>query len=123
MKNTHRYPVWLSLLTIPTLATALQLPRQSGITWEPCQTIGNTTTNLTCATLPVPRDYLDLKNDATIDLKLVRAGATKSPCKGTVLFNPGGPGFAGRNNLDDLGDILTRYERPVYLPSYPTDTV
>lgn len=76
--------------------------------------IGNTATNLTCATLPVPRDYLDPEDDATINLNLARAKAPKSPCKGTVLFNPGGPGFAGRNSLHDVGDTLARYASTIH---------
>lgn len=123
MKTRQSCSLWLSLLTISAFAAAFDLPRQNSITWKPCQTIGNTTTTLTCATLPVPLDYLDLKDDSTLDLKLVRAKAIKSPCKGTVLFNPGGPGFAGRNSLNDLGDILTRYECSVNLLSYAIDTL
>ena len=89
-------------------AAAPHAPRQSSLHWEPCETIGNTTTELTCATLSVPRDYSDPEADETIDLKLARSQATKTPFMGTILFNPGGPGDAGRNALHTFQGTLPK---------------
>ncbi|RFN46292.1 hydrolase or acyltransferase (alpha/beta hydrolase superfamily) [Fusarium flagelliforme] len=48
-----------------------------------------------CATLEVPLDYMNSSDVRTIKLDLIRAKATKKPFKGSVLFNPGGPGGSG----------------------------
>jgi hypothetical protein len=45
-----------------------------------------------CATFSVPLDYTKPNSTKTLDLSLVRFDAVKKPVKGSVLFNPGGPG-------------------------------
>lgn len=65
------------------------------IKWYSCQQNG--TVPLTCGTLTVPLDYSDPTSNKTLDLALVRVDATKKPKKGSVLFNPGGPGAGGRD--------------------------
>lgn len=51
-----------------------------------------------CATLPVPLDYTD-RSLGTLNLSLIRVNATREPVLGSVLFNPGGPGGTGVENL------------------------
>ena len=51
-----------------------------------------------CASLPVPLDYTD-SGSGTLDLALIRVNATKEPVLGSVLWNPGGPGGTGVENL------------------------
>ena len=65
------------------------------INWFPCTQNG--TLPLTCGTLVVPLDYLDTTSNATLELELVKVNATKQPKKGSILFNPGGPGESGRD--------------------------
>ena len=50
---------------------------------------------LFCATLSVPLDYGNEKDDRTVDLQLIKIKANKEPFKGSVLTNPGGPGGSG----------------------------
>ena len=51
-----------------------------------------------CASLPVPLDYTDPES-GTLDLALMKVNATKDPVLGSVLWNPGGPGGTGFENL------------------------
>jgi hypothetical protein len=50
---------------------------------------------LNCASFEVPLDYTDPQSNKTVDLTLVKVDAVKQPAKGSVLFNPGGPGGSG----------------------------
>ncbi|KAJ4257354.1 hypothetical protein NW762_008472 [Fusarium torreyae] len=43
----------------------------------------------------VPLDYTNKRSPKTLKLDLIKAKATRKPFKGSVLFNPGGPGFSG----------------------------
>lgn len=51
-----------------------------------------------CAALPVPLDYTE-PDLGLLNLALIRVPATKEPVLGTVLYNPGGPGGTGVENL------------------------
>ncbi|KAM0362062.1 hypothetical protein ACHAO7_010800 [Fusarium culmorum] len=68
--------------------------------WSTCNfDFGSKTANETqkgfdCARLEVPLDYTNSGNTKTFHLDLMRLNATKKPHKGSVLFNPGGPGFS-----------------------------
>ncbi|KAK6715413.1 hypothetical protein SNK04_006352 [Fusarium graminearum] len=63
-----------------------------------------------CATIEVPLDYTNPSSDKTVELQLLRYNATKEPFKGSVFWNPGGPGISGLETLAYLGqdfrDIL-----------------
>ena len=85
----------LPLLLALRPAAALCASVNNTINWFPCTQNG--TLPLTCGTLVVPLDYLDTTSNATLELQLVRVNATKQPKKGSILFNPGGPGDSGRN--------------------------
>ncbi|KAL9561265.1 hypothetical protein ACKAV7_014620 [Fusarium commune] len=54
---------------------------------------------LDCAKLDVPLDYTSLSTGATIPLQLIKIKATKKPFKGSVLYNPGGPGGSGVESI------------------------
>lgn len=51
-----------------------------------------------CATLEVPLDYTN-PDSKPLDLQLVRISASKEPVKGSIIFNPGGPGVSGVSEL------------------------
>ena len=68
------------------------------IEWFPC-TLGTEATLSTCGTLAVPLDYTEQDSGKLLNLSLVKVNATKEPFKGSVLFNPGGPGVPGRSLL------------------------
>lgn len=56
-----------------------------------------------CATIEVPLDYTNPSSDKTVELQLLRYNATKEPFKGSVFWNPGGPGISGLETLAYLG--------------------
>ncbi|RGP80529.1 hydrolase or acyltransferase alpha beta hydrolase superfamily [Fusarium longipes] len=88
--------------------------KKPSLEWSKCDLdFGNEKLNelqksFDCARLEVPLDYTNSSNDETIKLDLIRAKATKAPFKGSVLFNPGGPGGSGVEGV--LGGAST------YLP-------
>ncbi|KAF9785682.1 hypothetical protein IL306_004564 [Fusarium sp. DS 682] len=59
-----------------------------------------------CARLTVPLDYTSASNGETIKLDLIKAKATKEPYKGSVLYNPGGPGGSGVDAILRRGEAL-----------------
>ncbi|KAM0344497.1 hypothetical protein ACHAPU_007470 [Fusarium lateritium] len=61
-----------------------------------------------CARLEVPLDYTSASNGDTIKLDLIRVKATKQPFKGSVLYNPGGPGGSGVEAILRRGPDLSR---------------
>ena len=67
------------------------------IRWSSCQQNGSLP--LACGSLKVPLDYSDYASNETLDLALVKVSAVKRPKKGSILFNPGGPGLVGREML------------------------
>ena len=75
--------------------------KKPSIEWSKCDLdFGNVIFNklqstFDCATLEVPLDYTNSSDGRTVKLDLIRAKATKKPFKGSVLFNPGGPGVSG----------------------------
>ena len=84
--------VFLFASTISLYGSVSALQNRT-ISWTPCPQ--NSTEPVSCATLTVPRAYSDLASNATIDLSLVKISAVKKPFKGSILFNPGGPGDDG----------------------------
>ena len=74
------------------------------LTWGTCTDPVATDKVLECATLPVPLDY-DHSDGKTIDLALVRLPATDKRV-GAVLFNPGGPGGSGFEQIAASGSAI-----------------
>ena len=114
-------PLLQSLLLLPLVAALPQQrdadPSKSDIQWRACPEVkelidasnGVEGAPFDCATLQVPLDYAEEKGEK-LDLSLFRVNATKQPILGTVLFNPGGPGGTGGENLpiqgSDIVEIL-----------------
>ncbi|KAL5432736.1 hypothetical protein PMIN06_011914 [Paraphaeosphaeria minitans] len=108
---------WSATLIISSsLASALphgtNKSSESTLEWAPCKLdFPKTTTDkiagpIDCATLQVPLDYTDLaSNNNNLQLQLSRHAATKEPFKGTIIFNPGGPGGSGVEEVDTTGHI------------------
>jgi pimeloyl-ACP methyl ester carboxylesterase len=71
--------------------------------WKPCSTDPKDT--LLCATLQVPLDY---ESQRTIGVALIKYPAPKQPAKGSVLFNPGGPGTSGVWIIQQAGNYLSK---------------
>ncbi|KAF6816416.1 hypothetical protein CSOJ01_03039 [Colletotrichum sojae] len=76
----------------------------SSITWSECDLDVGDSVNAAidarpekpeCAKLSVPLDYTNLSSGETIKLQLVKISANKEPHKGSILYNPGGPGGSG----------------------------
>ncbi|KAJ4263786.1 hypothetical protein NW762_005819 [Fusarium torreyae] len=92
-------------MTVPECAVSSKAP---GLDWKTCH-FGFTkkmqeaiTFPADCATLEVPLDYSGLTTSKTFDLQLFRIKATKKPFKGSILFNPGGPGSPGIEGVIQL---------------------
>ncbi|KAL3590733.1 hypothetical protein FPOAC2_12935 [Fusarium poae] len=60
-----------------------------------------------CARLQVPLDYTNSSDTRTIKLDLIRFKATKAPHKGSMFFNPGGPGASAVESMLGFGPILS----------------
>lgn len=93
----------LYLLTVLAASAHVQASKggqRSPIDWTPCKSKGKLP--VTCANLTVPLDYSDKGPTNTIALSLVKVAANKEPCKGSILFNPGGPGASGTDMINSL---------------------
>ncbi|ERF70267.1 hypothetical protein EPUS_09105 [Endocarpon pusillum Z07020] len=78
-------------------ALSQSTPNRS-IEWFPC-TLDIEGTPSTCGTLAVPLDYTEQGSERLLNLSLIKVNATKEPFKGSVMFNPGGPGYPVRSIL------------------------
>lgn len=97
--------VFLALLTwlAQVYVFASSIPRAAAqdnattIDWSTkCTSLaGNSSVPLSCAEFHVPLDYTDPSSNETLALTLVRVAAVRQPVKGSILFNPGGPGGSG----------------------------
>ncbi|KAJ7687836.1 Alpha/Beta hydrolase protein [Mycena rosella] len=73
------------------------------VTWSPSSECAPGTE---CGSVIVPKDYFDA-NAGTASIAIARLKATKSPKKGTVFMNPGGPGGSGtRLATQQFADII-----------------
>lgn len=92
-----------------TLAKPLHKPfstRSTHIEWGPCDFESAGTLPIECAGLPVPLDYTAPNSSQTLTLELIRSRAVKTPSKGSILFNFGGPGYESIHSLDLLAAVL-----------------
>lgn len=82
-----------------------------GLEWAPCdldfpQSLRDMiTAPVDCAIIKVHLDYTDPKDGRMVDLQLVKVNATKGPRKGSVIFNPGGPGASGVEDVVGTGPL------------------
>lgn len=95
-----------SLTFAPLVFAAPFQSRSSGLQWGPCdaeleatKVKGGYNGTIHCAKLTVPLDYTNKSSNATINLDLVRVPVPTGKSKGTLQFNFGGPGIAGRPQL------------------------
>lgn len=95
---------------------------KSQLRWAPCHLEGlNSSASelpVDCATLPVPLDYTDSDNSDSLQLQLLRVNATKQPILGSVLFNPGGPGSSGVEDVVQSASIYSEYVYPFSFLSF-----
>jgi hypothetical protein len=97
MKPTT-YSLPLAGLSVALAAPAPQPRAASTLNWVDCPELPQNVSGIvSCANLTVPLDYQDEASDETLTLNLARIMAD-SP-KGSILVNPGGPGFGGRNSI------------------------
>ncbi|PSN59768.1 alpha/beta-hydrolase, partial [Corynespora cassiicola Philippines] len=81
------------------------------LTWAPCnldfpeELAAAVTTPIDCANLEVPLDYTSPESKETIQLQLIRVSATQEPAKGSIIFNPGGPGGSGVEEIARYGPM------------------
>ncbi|KAF4992838.1 hypothetical protein FGRMN_6890 [Fusarium graminum] len=89
-------------------------PESSSIEWSKCDldfgvdSMNEKQKAYECARLEVPLDYTSASNGDTIKLDLIKVKATKEPFKGSVLYNPGGPGGSGVEAILRRGPDLSR---------------
>lgn len=85
-----------------------------GLDWKSCdlplpEAVKNATTvPVDCATLEVPLDYTNPKSSKKLQLQLVKVNATEKPVKGSVIFNPGGPGSSGVEEVTQKGPLYVK---------------
>lgn len=74
------------------------------IQWGPCTV--KASIPVECGNVTVPLDYSTSNSTATLDIELLRVRATNQPSKGSILYNPGGPGGLGQIGLVDRAKDL-----------------
>ena len=94
-----------SIIASFNLAYALPASQNGSVTWAPCAQ-QNASLPLQCGTLTVPLDYSDPTSNRTLDLQLVKVSAVNQPRKGSILFNPGGPGDSGRDIVISFAQVF-----------------
>ena len=88
--------------------------RPAALNWAPCDfdfglKPGTIEVPIDCAKLEVPLDYTEPESSEMLQLQLLKVNATKKPFKGSVLFNPGGPGGSGVELVVIGAPIFDRY--------------
>ncbi len=80
-------------------------PATAGVVWRPC--VERSLKGLQCATLTVPKDYAN-PSAGTFAIAMVRSKATgrSDQRRGTLFFNPGGPGVSGVSTAPDVVSAL-----------------
>ncbi|KAJ7077615.1 hypothetical protein C8R44DRAFT_689517 [Mycena epipterygia] len=116
--ETHR-PKWVRSLVVGTSAFLL-LSTGYRKNWFPCKlgqdahTVGDVkwlpaaqcSPDTECGFVIVPKDYFDA-SAGTASIAISRFKAAKSPKKGTVFLNPGGPGGSGtRLATQDFSNLI-----------------
>ncbi|RPD70219.1 hypothetical protein L226DRAFT_616293 [Lentinus tigrinus ALCF2SS1-7] len=105
----------ISLLASTGYSSASEIEQELSptlIQWGSCDPSVVNDTSLTCGFLDVPLDYHD-SSAGTARLALIKANATGER-RGTVFFNPGGPGGSGLAFLNDIKDTFLGLTGGVY---------
>ncbi|KAF9875322.1 hypothetical protein CkaCkLH20_07142 [Colletotrichum karsti] len=116
-----------SALSLPNSAHAIlsrdvsnsSTPTNKSLSWAECNLDFGAANNAIvdalpekpeCAKLEVPLDYTSLSSGETIELQLIRFKANKEPYKGSIIYNPGGPGGSGveRTIVSPAGGLQMR---------------
>jgi pimeloyl-ACP methyl ester carboxylesterase len=99
--------------TFPVLVCATMTGAYANVDWQPCMEKSDSAYE--CATVDVPLNYqkydgndlVDNNREHVVSIALARLPALDSENKkGTLFFNPGGPGGSGINLLLEAGQML-----------------
>ncbi|KAI0746902.1 alpha/beta-hydrolase [Daedaleopsis nitida] len=99
MLSLQTFPLLTPLLATQVVHAWSGRPGGSGLEWGPCDPLEVTNPRLDCAYLTVPLDYHD-PSVGNASIAMVKANATGER-RGTVFYNPGGPGGPGLEVLND----------------------
>ncbi|KAF3358877.1 Metalloprotease ATP23 [Verticillium dahliae VDG1] len=91
-------------LTEPISASAVK----KSLEWKTCNPGKSkySKAEIECSSLQVPRDYTTPKSRERVTIELVRAKAKKQPSRGSILYNPGGPGLPMRSKISTDSELL-----------------
>lgn len=103
----HLLALAASVQALPTRNAKEPVP---SLSWGPCELPGFNyslvTSPIQCIKYAVPLDYTNPESEQ-LDLQLIKVNATKEPFLGSVLFNPGGPGSSGVEDVAQKGHIYS----------------
>ena len=127
LKRQHvSFFVFLSLLTLSacggnsessdTTANSLNTATDfivNPIEWKPCD--GSTSTKVECGNIEVPFDYADPEQGSFVLYVKKHNAANPADRIGSMMVNPGGPGFGGSSLADDAQyyfsqDLIDRFD-------------
>jgi pimeloyl-ACP methyl ester carboxylesterase len=127
LKRQHvSFFVFLSLLTLSacggnsessdTTANSLNTATDfivNPIEWKPCD--GSTNTEVECGNIEVPFDYADPEQGSFVLYVKKHNAANPADRIGSMMVNPGGPGFGGSSLADDAQyyfsqDLIDRFD-------------
>jgi len=85
----------------------------NSIEWTPCD--GNTNSEVECGNIEVPFDYADPDQGSFVLFVKKRSAASPADRIGSMMVNPGGPGFGGSSLADDAEyyfsqDLIDRFD-------------
>lgn len=101
------------------LPQTMAAPSKSQIKWGKCNLAWGKETedviygDVECATLKAPLDYTNPHSGDTIDLQLARVKAKTQPSKGSVFYNPGGPGESAVESLVTSTEDIYKQVNPL----------
>jgi pimeloyl-ACP methyl ester carboxylesterase len=83
------------------------------IEWKPCD--GSTSTEVECGNIEVPFDYADPEQGSFVLFVKRHNAASPADRIGSIMVNPGGPGFGGSSLADDAQyyfsqDLIDRFD-------------
>ncbi|KAM0534088.1 hypothetical protein ACHAQF_006773 [Verticillium nonalfalfae] len=99
----------LALLASLTLSEPISASAvKKSLEWKACNPgeSAHSKTKVECSSLQVPRDYTTSKSKERVTIELVRAKAKKQPSRGSILYNPGGPGLPMRSKISTDSELL-----------------